>query len=177
VHIGDIASTNKVMFDLVRDGRLELRAQVPEIDLSRIQPGQKVEVQAVHTATKPIMAVVREISPSIDLDSRLGTVRIDLPVDKSAEALRSGNFARGEILLGREPVLAVPSDSVVYKDNRAIVFTVSKDEVAQMRFIETGERNLDSLEVKSGLKSGDSIVAKGAGFLKDGDKVKVAPRQ
>ena len=177
VHIGDIASTNKVMFDLVRDGRLELRAQVPEVDLSRIQPGQKVEVQAVHTGARPIMAVVREISPSIDLDSRLGTVRIDLPVDKTVDALRSGNFARGEILLGKEPVLAVPSDSVVYKDNRAIVFTVSPDSVAQMRFIETGERNLDSLEVKSGLKPGDSIVAKGAGFLKDGDKVKVASGQ
>jgi len=176
VHIGDIASTSKVMFEMVRDGRLELRAQVPETDLSRIVPGQKVEVQAVHVANKAISAVVREISPSIDLDSRLGTVRIDLPVDHGADALRSGNFARGEILLGKEPVLAVPSDSVVYKDNRAIVFTVSPDDVAQMRFIETGERNLDSIEVRSGLKPGDSIVAKGAGFLKDGDKVKVLSR-
>ncbi|MBS2008147.1 MAG: efflux RND transporter periplasmic adaptor subunit [Cyanobacteria bacterium SZAS TMP-1] len=177
VHIGDIASTSKVMFDLVRDGRLELRAQVPEADLSRILPGEKVEVQAVHIESKPIVGVVREISPSIDLDSRLGTVRIDLPSSQESDALRCGNFARGEILLGHEPVLVVPSDAVVYKDNRAIVFTVSADQTAQMRFIETGERNLDSIEVKSGLKRGESIVAKGAGFLKDGDSVKVVTRQ
>ena len=41
VHLGDIAMTNKVMFDMVRDGRLELKAQVPESDLSRIKPVKK----------------------------------------------------------------------------------------------------------------------------------------
>lgn len=182
-HIGDIAATSKVMFDLVRDGRLELRAQVPESDLSRIKPGQKAEVQAVLASGPVTYGTVREISPTIDLDSRLGTVKIDLPVTSGQKEnsvdgnFRAGNFARGEIFLGKEPVLAIPASCVVYKDNRAIVFTVSHDSLTQMRFVEAGERALDNIEIKSGLKDGESVVVKGAGFLKDGDKVKVATPQ
>ncbi|MBU6450207.1 MAG: efflux RND transporter periplasmic adaptor subunit [Cyanobacteria bacterium REEB67] len=186
VHIGDIASTGKVMFDLVRDGRLELRAQVPEADLSRIRPGQKVEVQAVLANGAITSGVVREISPTIDLDSRLGTVRIDLPAAVPAAAVgssssssssvlpfRAGNFARGEIFLGKQDVMAVPSSCVVYKDNRAVVFTVSTDGIAQMRFVDAGERDLNSIEIRQGLRIGESVVARGAGFLKDGDRVQV----
>jgi len=174
VHIGDISSGSKVMFDLVRDGRLELRAQIPESDLSRIKPGQKVEVQSVLTSAPATAGTVREISPSIDLDSRLGTVKIDL---SESQNFRSGNFARGEISLGADDVLAVPASAVVYKDNRAIVFTLGKDDTAQMRFIQPGERGADDIEVRSGLNQGDLVVAKGGGFLKDGDKVKVASRK
>jgi HlyD family secretion protein len=172
-HIGEIASATKVMFELVRDGRLELRAQVPESDLSAIKPGQKVEVQAVLSSAPTTSGTVREISPTIDLDSRLGTVKIDLPASDNV-SFRSGNFARGEIFLGKQSVLAVPASCVVYKDNRAIVFTVTPDDNVQMHFIEAGERDLDNIEVKSGLRGGEAIVAKGAGFLKDGDKVRVA---
>ena len=46
-----------------------------------------------------------------------------------------------------------------------------------MRFVEAGERDLNNIEIRSGLTGGESVVAKGAGFLKDGDKVKVAPAQ
>jgi HlyD family secretion protein len=175
VHIGDIAGATKGMFELVRDGRYELRAQVPEADLFRIKPGQRVEVQSA-LATAPVTAgTVREISQTVDPDSRLGTVKIDLPADVRA-GFRSGNFAKGEIFLGKDNVMAVPAGCVVYKDNRAIVFTVSADNNVQMRFIETGERDLDNIEVRSGLSGSEALVAKGAGFLKDGDKVRVAPR-
>ena len=186
VHIGDIAASSKVMFELVRDSRLEFRAQVPETDISRIHPGQLVQVQAVMSTSPAVQARVREISPTIDLDSRLGTVKIDLPDLASATGnhndpaatvnsthFRSGNFAKGEIFLGKENVTAVPASSLVYKDNRALVFTVSKDNLAQMHFVEAGERDLDNIEIKSGLANVSSVVAKGAGFLKDGDKVKV----
>jgi HlyD family secretion protein len=176
VHLGDIAMTNKVMFDMVRDGRLELKAQVPESDLSRIRAGQKVAVVAALGAGTEVEGTVREISPSIDLDSRLGTVRIDLPA-QAVSIYRPGNFARGEIFLGKEPVLSVPSSCVVYKDNRPLVFTVSPAGLAQMRFVEAGERDMGNIEIRSGLKSGDAVVAKGAGFLKDGDRVNVRREQ
>ncbi len=164
------------MFELVRDGRFELRAQVPEADLYRNKPGQKVEVQTALTSAAATIGQVREISPTVDADSRLGSVKIVLP-EGAKDPFRSGNYARGEISLGKESVMAVPGSCVVYKDNRAIVFTVSNRQQCKMRFIETGERDLDNIEVRSGLKGGESLVAKGAGFLKDGDKVRVAQAQ
>jgi HlyD family secretion protein len=173
VHIGDIASVNKVMFDIVRDGRLELRANLPESDIALVKPGQTVTVDNAHGTR----GVVREISPMIDQDTRLGMVRIDLPraADKS---LRPGNFAKGEIALGEQKVNAIPATAVVFKDNRSIIYTVdstsdSKTKKAQMRYIVVGSRDGDYIEVLSGLQKGETVVAKGAGFIKDGDLVNV----
>lgn len=164
VHIGDISSTSKVMFDLVRDGRLELRANLPEADIGLVKAGQTVRIGNVD-------ARVREISPMIDQDTRLGMVRIDLPLNTH---LRPGNFVKGEIGLGKAKVNAVGSSSVVYKDNRAIAYTIDgSGKKVRMHFIEVGGRDGDFIEVLSGLKAGDQVVAKGAGFIKDGDVVNV----
>jgi len=165
VHIGDIASVNKVMFDLVRDGRLELRANLPEADIAAVKAGQLVRIGGVSGR-------VREISPMIDQESRLGMVRIDLPKNTT---LRPGNFVKGEIGLGGQTTLAVPSSAVVFKDNRAVVYTTGDDKKAHMHFVEVGDRDGDFIELRSGLKPGDKIVAKGAGFIKDGDTVNILP--
>lgn len=165
VHIGDISSISKVMFDIVRDGRLELRANLPESDIALVKPGQSVRVNDSESG-----AQVREISPMVDQDTRLGMVRIDL----SNKNLRPGNFARGEIALGRQKVSAIPATAVVFKDNRSIIYTVDgATKKAQMRYIEVGGRDGDHIEVLSGLKNGERVVARGAGFIKDGDLVNV----
>ncbi len=164
VHIGDISSINKVMFDLVRDGRLEMRANLPEADIALVQAGQLVRIGEVK-------AKVREISPMIDQESRLGMVRIDLPKNTH---LRPGNFVKGEIGLGQQAALAVPSSAVVFKNNRAVVYSTGDDKKAHMHFVEVGARDGDFIELRSGLKPGDQIVAKGAGFIKDGDLVNIS---
>lgn len=187
VHLGDIATAGKTMFDVVRDGRLELRAQVPEQDLSRVKEGQAVEMQALDG--KPLKGVVREISPLVDESSRLGMVRIDIDSDagKGSNNLQSGNlqsgnlhsgnlhpgnFLRGEILLGSTASLVVPTSALVFKDNHSMVYQVESNKV-QMRFVKTGERDGQRVEILEGLKDGDNVVEKGAGFLKDGDLVRV----
>ena len=173
VHLGDISSTGAVMFEMVRDGRLELRAQVAEADLARIKPGQKVSIASLNAAGGSIAASVREVSPMVDQDSRLGTVRIDLPADSG---VRPGNFVKGEIVLGTEDTSVLPASAIVFKDNRSLVYTVGGDNKTQMHFVTTGERSADGgyIEIVSGLTGRDKVVAKGAGFLKDGDLVNIA---
>lgn len=182
VHIGDISSTGKVMFEMVRDGRLELRAQVPEADLGRIKPGERVTISTVQSGmggqggssgVEKIAATVREVSPMIDQDTRLGMVRIDLPQSPS---LRPGNFVKGEIQIGLDRASVLPASAIVYKDNRAIAYTIGSDNKTQMHFVNVGERTADGeyLEITSGIAPGDRVVAKGAGFLKDGDLVNIS---
>lgn len=172
VHLGDISSTTKVMFEMVRDGRLELRAQVAEADLARVKPGQSVSIVATDPGRPKITATVREVSPVVDQDSRLGLVRIDLP---SAAGVRPGNFVKGEILVGLADAKVLPASAIVYKDNRALVYTVGADNKTQMHFVTIGERtaNGEFVEIVSGLSPEDKVVAKGSGFLKDGDLVNI----
>lgn len=171
VHLGEIALNNKTMFEIVRDGRLELKAQVPEKDLLYVKEGQPVEMTG--DSGKTFKGRVREISPLVEQETRLGTVRIDID---SCPDLKPGNFLRGEILIGKENVATLPTSCVTYKGNRPLVYQIEESQGgsrARMLYVQLGARDGAFVQVLNGLKAGDMVVERGGGFLKDGDPVRV----
>lgn len=173
-HLGDITAMNKNLFLMARDNRLELRAQVPEVDLPIIKTGQKVRISDSAHPDDVVFGTVREVSPMIDQDLRLGTVRIDLPVRETGKHKQflPGNFVHGVIDLGTHSALAVPVQAVYTKDRVSHVFVLNKDGSVSQRKVKTRERQGGLVEVASGLYQGEEIVVKGGGFLKDGDYVR-----
>lgn len=173
-HLGDITAMNKNLFMMARDNRLELRAQVPEVELNGVHPGQKVTITDQKAHDKLIVGTVREVSPMVDQDLRLGTVRIDLPVDsvRSERRFLPGNFVHGVIALEQRSVLAVPLAAVATANDASFVFVLNQDNSVTSRKIQTGTRKDGLVEVLSGLNAGEEIVVRGAGFLKNGDFVK-----
>lgn len=169
-HVGDISSTAKAMFLMARDSRFELRAQVPEADLSAIQPGQAVTIKSALTGGADLNGRVREICPLVDSDTRLATVRIDVP---TAGSVKPGMYAEGRVQCGSYPCLTVPASALVSQDDRSIVYTLHDGQV-MAHPVETGRRSGGLVEIKSGLRAGEAVVATGTGFLKDGDYVTVA---
>ena len=174
-HLGDITAMNKTLFQMVRDNRLELRAQVAEIDLHGIHAGQKAVVTDSTASSFSVEGRVREVSPMIDQEMRLGMVRIDLPVAtaKDKRAFKPGNFAHATIEVGSKNPLAVPAAAVLSRENKSFVFVVNSDNTVSTRDVKTGERVQGYAEVLSGLNPGESVVVRGAGFLKNGDLVRV----
>jgi len=168
-HIGDIVSAGKTLFTMVRDSRLELRAQVPEVDLPKIQPGQIVRVTSDADARLSVNGRVRQISPQVDERTRLGTVRIDVP---SVNGMRPGMFVRGQVALGERRAIVVPSQAVLTRDEGAQVFVLSGEQ-AMARPVVAGARSGDRVEIVSGLKPGEKVIVAGAGYLKDGDYVRL----
>lgn len=169
-HIGDTSTAGKPLFYMVRGSRLELKANVPEKDLFRLKPGQPVAIRCEATGLTRFQGRVREIRPEVETDTRLGTVRIDVPSDLG---LKPGMFVEGRVALGQYPALTVPSQAVISRDNRHVVFVLHGDQV-QERQIVMGARTSDYVEVKQGLEAGEVIAVAGAGFLKDGDIVAVS---
>jgi HlyD family secretion protein len=170
-HIGDIASAGATMFEMARNNRLELRAQVPEADLKEIKPGQSVSIKCALTGEEPISGRVREISPAVDGQTRLATVRIDIP---SGRDIKPGMYAEGRINIGKYPCLTVPARAVITENEKTTVFILADQNRVQRHVITTGARTGDSIEVKSGLTADQRVVVDGAGFLKDGDMVSVS---
>jgi len=168
-HLGDISSTSKSLFSIVRDNRLELRAQVAEQDLVKLQPGMQVDITGSATG-KAVKAIVREISPLIDQDTRLGTVRIDVP---ASAGFKPGNFVRGDIQLGNSQVLTVPSQAVLTKNDESFALVLNAENQAQSHIVKTGNRSSNMVEILDGLTPQDTVIVKGAGFVKDGDYVRV----
>jgi len=171
-HIGDVTMANEDLFQMVRDNRYEVRAQVPEQDLKSLKPGQPVQFKGA--AGEDMIGKIREISPLVDTNTRLATARIDIPYDPQS-GWRPGMFVSGLVDLGEVEALVVPAQSVVDKDGRKIVFVLDNDR-AFSREVKVGERAGDFVEIQSGLKQHEKVVTTGSGFLKDGDIVRLGEK-
>ena len=166
--VGSLTQPGQELFRLIRGGRLEWRAEVPSADLGRVQAG----VVAILTAPngETVRGTVRAVAPSVDPQSRNGLVYVDLPV---STAVRAGMFARGEFELARRPALSLPQTAVVQREGFAYVFHLEgEDRVAQAK-VTLGRRVGERVEIVAGLDATARVVAAGAGFLADGDVVKV----
>jgi RND family efflux transporter MFP subunit len=168
VNLGEIAQVGRPMFQLLRDGRLEWRAEMPESRLPLIRAGQPVQLRTADGGM--LQGTVRTIDPHVDADSRNALVYVDLPVPGGA---RPGMFARGEFLLDDAAANTIPLASVVRSDGYSYVLAVGDDRIVRRLPIETGAIDGDRVEVVSGLDTGQRIVHSGAAFLKDGDRVEV----
>jgi len=168
VQPGQVVGAGSELLRLIRDGRLEWRAELAETDLLRVGEGADVFVRSPEGGE--VAGTIRRVSPALDAQRRIGTIYADLP---EPGALRAGMFAQGRVALGQASALLVPQDSVVRRDGRARVFVVGEDGRVQERGVETGGSFGDRIEIRSGLDGGERVVGRGAGFLGDGDLVRV----
>ncbi|MDB5102077.1 MAG: HlyD family secretion protein [Cyanobacteria bacterium RYN_339] len=170
-HLGDVASPGKALFQMVRDSRLEVQATVPETDLAKVSVGQSVDVSSDARPDLHATGKIRIISPSVDATSRQAMVKIDLPVGSGFQV---GNFVRAQAQLGDTPSLVVPAAAVVTKESGSEVFVLDGN-LAKARKVVPGTRSGGLVAINDGLKAGEKVITAGVGFLKDGDKVDVAP--
>jgi RND family efflux transporter MFP subunit len=168
VSVGQIAQAGAEMLRMLRQDRIEWRAEVPAVHLSRIKVGQTVEVAAVDGSV--LQGRVRAVAPTVQTNNRTGLVYVDI----TGGDARPGMFARGEIRAGTGPGLMVPIASVVMQDGYSYVFVLKDNNVVERRRVEQVGVYGEQLEVSEGIVAGEVIAVKGAGFLKDGDTVAVA---
>ncbi len=170
VTVGQVAQTGTEMLRLLRQSRVEWRGQIPEARLAELAQGQAVTVTTTDGAQ--YAGKIRVVAPTVTDQNRTGLVYVSLPTDPR---LRPGMFARGDIVVGQGRSLTLPLQSIVSSDGYSYAFVLRPNHTVERRRIETGAVFGDRIEVTSGLSAGEVVVAKGAGFLKDGDLVNVAP--
>jgi HlyD family secretion protein len=158
------------MFALIRDGELELRADVAERFILKLKPGQKVTMTGVGQ-TAPLTGEVRLVRPDVDLASRLGQARITIDDDTS---VRPGMFLSADILVAERETVTVPVTAIGGGDAGAVVMKVVDGTVVQTS-VETGIRDTGHVEILSGLAAGDLVVTKAAAFVRDGDRINPVP--
>jgi RND family efflux transporter MFP subunit len=170
--IGDVASGSQPLFSIIQNNALELAAQVPAVQLPQVKVGAPARVTSDTDSRVQLQGRVREIAPLVDTQSRQATVRIDLP---PTSLLRPGMFARAAITSATVPGITVPAKAVVPQpDGNGRVFVLVGEDTVQARSVELGEvLNDGNIEISSGLNSGDRVVVSGAGYLNDGDRVRV----
>lgn len=164
---GQIVSAGGELFRIVRDSRLEVDADVPETDLAAVKAGMPARIYSdkVGEATGRVRIVTSEVNPT----TRLGVARVAL---SSMGGFRPGMFARVVIDAGDQPALVVPAASVLYRENRPGVFVVDAARKVRFRRI-TVLTNTGDRVAATGLTAGEKVVVEGAGFLGEGDLVRI----
>jgi len=190
-NVGAVVGAGTEMFRMIRQGRLEWRAEVTSVELGRIAPGTEVLVIAPSGAQMP--GKVRTVAPTVDPASRAGLVYVDLlipaasdgtanpgttPATGPARALASasfkpGMFAKGEFELGHSKAMVVAQSAVVLRDGFSYVYRVAADQRVSQLKVETGRILGDQIEIRSGISAEDQLVLSGGSFLSDGDLVRV----
>ncbi len=162
------------MFTIVDNSRLELTVTVPSSQIATVRLGQRLSFSTDAVPGRKFEGRVSFINPAADEASR--TVRVVALVPNDSGTLRSGLFARGEIITNhRNGVLRIPRSAMVTWDPAAkggVVYVVS-GERAQRRNVSTGAASSDAIEIAGGLTSGEAVVTRGAFNLRDGDRVSV----
>ena len=168
-----VAAPGTELFRLVRQNRLEWRAELTGAQLAQVQVGDVASVQLVDRTTAH--GKVRQVAPVLDESTRIGVAYVEL--DRSADA--NHRCARGHvrhaarITLGHRAALTLPSDAIVLRDGHEYVFVLGADGRVALTKVDVGRRFGNGVEISAGLTDEQQVVAAGAAFLNDADTVRV----
>ena len=169
--VGSVVAAGTELFRLIRQGRLEWRAEITSSELGRIAVGTPAAVTSASGAQ--VEGKVRSVAPTVDPQTRAALVYVDIPDVQQNTGIKAGMFARGEFRLGRNSAVTVPQASVVPRDGFNHLLLLQPDNRVSMLRIETGRRVGDRVEITTPLPPDARVVVQGAGFLNDGDLVRV----
>lgn len=167
--VGAVLPAGQELFRLIRQGRLEWRAEVPSSELAKVKVGLPATVAATSGAA-PVVGKVRMVAPTVDPQTRNGIVYVDLGATREVKA---GMYARGEFDIGNSNALTLPQTAVLLRDGFSYVLRVGADSKVSQAKVGVGRRVGDRIEITSGLDASAKVVAAGGGFLSEGDTVKV----
>jgi len=168
--VGDLAMPGKPLLEIEAPTSLRFEADLPEAIFDRIEMGATMRV-TVASVAKPLEATISEIAPVSDPASRTFLVKLDLP---ARDGLRTGQFGRVSVPVGKIELLLVPKDAVIKRGQMEIVFVV-KDGHAALRLVKTGKVLADRVEILSGLEEGESVVIDTPAKLMDRQPVTIRP--
>ena len=152
---------------------------LPQQELTRLQPGLEVRLQADAYPGRTFTGKIETTSPRVRDDTRNVGVRAVFP--NPAEALRPGMFARVSVILPESStVLVLPASAITYSPYGDSVYVVETEttpegsrEIVRQRFVEVGPRRGDQTSIRKGLKSGDRVVVAGQMKLRNGAAVRI----
>lgn len=167
---GAIVQAGNELFRLIRQSRLEWRAEVKGELLLRLAVGQEATITSpLGTSVK---GRVRRLSPTIDLTTRNGSAYVDLPAGTD---LKAGLHVAGTINVGMRKALVLPESAVLRGEQDGKVFKLNAENRVQAIAVKLGRTKDGMVEILgSGVDSHTPVIVSGVQLLKTGELVTVA---
>jgi membrane fusion protein, multidrug efflux system len=180
--VGEKVSPDNRIVSIIDLSRMEIDAPVPASDIGSVSLGQEVKLN-IEGIDEPQIGKVIRINPGTQAGTR--SVPIHLGLDNKNPRIRAGLFAQGQLVVGAKAgVIVVPGNAIRDSAGRTFVYLIEGDRVLE-REVEIGLRDESSsasneqtgvIEIKRGLKAGDTIVGVNLGPLRGGSLAKISQR-
>lgn len=168
-NVGSMPQAGTELFRLIRQGRLEWRAELTAEELMRLRRGMRATITL--SGGRTVQGTVRAISPKVETQTRFGHALIRLDDSRNIIA---GVFAHGTFdISGERKVRWLPPTAVMQRGDLTFVLVVDAAGRVHERPVQTGQRNGIKVEIKQGLQPNEPVVESGGPFLTDGDMVQV----
>jgi membrane fusion protein (multidrug efflux system) len=171
VSVGSLVSPSTVITTLDDTGRIKLDFDVPEIYLSRLQPGLSVTAHSAAWPDAEFRGTVASVDSRVDPVSRTVTVRAIVPNPEGR--LRAGMFLTVTLLKEDIVALVIPEQALVPERSTQSVFVVGEDGMVEQRVVETGRRRPGQVEILGGLAAGERVVVEGTQKVRHGQPATV----
>lgn len=165
--IGDMANPGQTLVALESPGVFEVKAGIPEAEISRVARGDSVIVY-IEVIGEQRSGYVSELSLSARHTGGQYLATIALP--DSPEGLRSGMYARvlfertgpagsdGTAAASWQGSVLIPQEALVHRGQLSGVYTISQENTALLRWLRLGSKQGDQVEVLSGLSPGERYI-------------------
>src|SRR6266853_3203815 len=172
--VGAVLGQGQVVATLAQPSELDVVFDVADTQVDTVRNAKTVAAALLSARDKPLVAYVREVSPSADPVTRTYRVKCTLPGQppgwrlglNTIVTLASGNAAHG---------IRIPATALYEKDRKSAVWIVRLDHTIELRPIEVARYDTDSVEIGSGLRAGERIVTAGVHKLLAGQEVRLLP--
>ena len=164
---GERVKAGDRLFVVADTSTLWVRAQIHERQWTTVEvsEGQEVAVQVPGAADHDTTARINHVGATVEAESR--SVPLVATLENDDAHYKPGMFVWVDLPQGQEREgLAVPAEAVLRHEGRAFVFVPAGANRFRRVDIEAGADTAGFVEVKSGLRAGEQVVARGAFLLK-----------
>lgn len=168
VDAGEFVSPGMRVARVVQIDPLRLELAVPESAVRHVKEGQTVAFEVAAWPDQKFEGVIRFVGPAVREATR--DLVVEAEVANPEHKLRPGMFAVARVASGDAELAAVPTAAVKRGDQTESVYVV-EDGRLEERIIQLGEKVDDHVAVLSGVKPGETVVARVTSELQDGLRV------
>jgi RND family efflux transporter MFP subunit len=172
IEVGEIASPGQPLLKMEDPQRLRLEATVAEGDLQALSRGATIPVVIDALGPKPLSGIVAQILPTGDPATHTFLVKVEL---SPTPGLKTGMFGRMLVNKGTGQTLVVPRSAVIERGELTGLYVVGPDSLARLRWVKLGRTLGESIEILSGVTSGERLLADASTGI-EGARIEDVPR-
>jgi multidrug efflux system membrane fusion protein len=174
---GAVVSAGQPIVTLAQASELEVVFDVAENQVDMVRAAKQVSVRWLEGDQPPIEAMIREVAPSADPQTR--TYRVRASLKTTPPGLKLGMIVTAVTTVddGSQAALSVPPTALFQHEGAPALWVVGAGSKVELRPVKVSRYDSDRVLIASGVKLGERVVTAGVNRLAVGTQVRVAEQQ